>query len=625
MVEVTQTFRQLNLLFILSQTEPDHLNYTKGKKNGTEECDSDGQLPGEINYIPMKQLLATILFLMLVFLACSQPLEPIDRNYYGVPVKIPVFLAGNFAELRPNHFHAGIDIKTQGRTGVPIYAAADGYISRIAISPSGYGKVLYISHPNGTTTVYGHLESFSQAIDDYIRTIQYEKEVFAIDQNVPEALLPVKKGEVVAKSGNSGSSGGPHLHFEIRRTKENMLLNPLLFNMPVKDKTKPTIQALMVYPVSDDASVSAKQNPQRFETILSGNAYKLKTAQTIQVSGKIGFGIQTIDLLDGSPNKCGIYSIKLSIDNELIYSFTMDDFLIEESRYINSHIDYERAVRSGQRLYRTWLEPGNKLNIYENVLKHGVFKATDDQLHQVKYEITDVYGNATSLAFKIQSKEVKISPKETKGELFKYNQNNHIRTEELEFAVPEGALYNDVDFLFVKKAILPRFYSPVFQLHNPYTALHFACPLRIKAIDLPQHLQEKVMLAQIDPATGKIYSATGKFIDGWVEGNIRVLGNYALAVDTIAPQITSLSIADKKTLNDGNSIRFKITDNLSGIETYRGMIDGEWVLFEYDLKNKLITYVFDKKRFRYNKNHEINLEVTDFKGNRSTYKANFYK
>jgi hypothetical protein len=573
----------------------------------------------------MKFIYISILILVFACSGQSQSPETIDSNYYGSPVKIPIFLAGNFAELRPNHFHAGIDIKTQGRTGIPVFSAADGYISRISISPSGYGKVLYVNHPNGTTTVYGHLEGFTNAIDEYIRNIQYEKEVFTIDQQVPEGLLPVKKGDQIARSGNSGSSGGPHLHFEIRRTKEEVYLNPLLYHMPVKDKTKPTIQSIMVYPVSDDASVSGKQTPQKFETIASGNAYQLKVKQIIQVSGKIGFGIQSIDLLDGSPNKCGIYSIKLTIDNELIYSFTMDDLVINESRYVNSHIDYERAIRSGLRLYRTWLEPGNKMSIYNTVEKHGVFKATDDKEHQVKYEITDAYGNSTNIEFAIKSKEIKMPKSEPKGELFKYNHHNRIKNEELDFSVPEGALYSDVDFIYAKKPALSKFYSPVYQLHNPYVPLHFACPLRIKATNLPVKLQGKAMLAQIDPVTGRIFSATGKFIDGWVEGNVRVLGNYALAVDTVKPKITPLSMTDKKTGKVADKIQFKISDNLSGIESFRGKIDDHWVLFEYDLKNNLLSYVFDKKRFQFNKKHSLNLEVTDNKGNTSTYKTNFLK
>ncbi|MBC8005436.1 MAG: M23 family metallopeptidase, partial [Verrucomicrobia bacterium] len=497
----------------------------------------------------MKRVLQILAFSIISLSVWAQPLEPIDANYYAVPVKIPVFLSGNFAELRPNHFHGGIDIKTQGRTGLPIYAAAEGYVSRISVSASGYGRALYIDHPNGTTTVYGHLESFSTKIDDYIRKIQYEKETFAINQLVPAETLPVHKGEVIAKSGNSGSSGGPHLHFEIRRTKEEIMLNPLLFNMPAKDTSKPVVQGLMVYPVSDDASVSGKNQAQRFETVLTGSTYQLKNNQPIPVWGKVGFGLQAVDLLTGSANKCGIYSLKLSVDNEVIYAFTMDDYVLEESKYINSHIDYAQAARSGRRLYRTWLEPGNKLSIYDVAEKRGIYHAEDNQLHKVKYEITDAYGNSTSLAFSIQSKKTAITTPELKGESFKFNRNNHIRNDELVLDIPEGALYNDVDFIYLKKMRNPKFYSPVYQLHNSLVPLHFACPLKIKA-DLPAHLQSKVMLAQVDPTSGRVYSATGKYVDGWVEGNIRVLGNYALAVDTVAPKIIPLSIANKQTLQE---------------------------------------------------------------------------
>lgn len=573
----------------------------------------------------MKRLIEIIAFLVISLSAYSQPLETIDANYYVVPMKIPFFLSGNFAELRPNHFHGGIDIKTQGRTGIPVYAAATGFISRISISPSGYGNALYIDHPNGTTTVYGHLESFAPQIEDYIRKIQYEQKTFAINQIVPAGTLTVKKGEQIAKSGNAGSSGGPHLHFEIRRTKEEIMLNPLLFHMPVKDKTKPVIQALMVYPVSNDAGVSGKQQSQRFETILTGSSYQLKSKLPIAVWGKIGFGLQAVDLLDGNPNKCGIYSLKLSIDNQLIYSFTMDEIVIDESKYINSLMDYALAIHTGRRLYRTWIEPGNKLSIYDVVEKKGIYQATDKKPHHVKYEVSDVYGNATTLAFTIQSKEVALRMAEPTGEPFKYNRNNHIKNDDIEFHIPEGALYEDVDFQYQKKLGNAKFYSPVYQLHNSSVPLHFACLLRIKAVNLPPNLESKVMLAQIDPASGRIYSATGKFVDGWVEGNIRVLGDYTLAVDTVRPKIISLSITNNKTLKEANKVRFIITDNLSGIETLRGTIDGHWVLFEYDLKNNLISYTFDKGRFQFGKNHVLNLEVTDFKGNTSTYKANFYK
>lgn len=573
----------------------------------------------------MKRILVITLLWLIVFQANSQSLPPIDPHYYSSPVKIPIFLSGNFAELRPNHFHGGIDIKTQGRTGLPIYAAAEGMVSRISVNSTGYGNALYIDHPNGTTTVYGHLEKFSPRIEEYIRRIQYEKETFVINQIVPPGTLPVKKGEEVAKSGNTGSSGGPHLHFEIRRTKEEILLNPLLFHMPAQDKIKPVVLSLMVYPVSEEASVSGKNQSQRFEIVQAGGKYTLKNNQPISVWGKIGFGIQAVDLLDGSPNKCGIYSLKLSVDNEVIYAFTMDDVVLAESKYINSHVDYPLAYRTGRRLYRTWLEPGNKLSIYDVIEKKGIFQATDNQLHHVKYDITDVYGNATSLSFTIQSKETPVAQAAAQGEKFRYNHNNHIRNDELEFDVPEGALYDDVDFIYVKKMRNPKFYSAIYQLHNASVPLHFACPLKIKAENLPVNLQSKVMLAQVDPVSGRIHSATGKYVDGWVEGNIRVLGHYALAVDTVAPKIIPLSIANKKTLQEPGRIRFTITDNLSGIDSVRGTIDEKWVLFEYDLKNNLISYTFDKGRLEFGTTHLIHLEVTDFKGNKSTYTANFYK
>lgn len=571
------------------------------------------------------KLLYIIIFLALTSYAIAQEHKNIDRDYYASPVKIPIFLAGNFAELRPNHFHAGIDIKTQGKTGLPVYAAADGYISRISISQTGYGNALYINHPNGTTTVYGHLKSFIKPVQDYIRQIQYEKETFVIDQVLPEDLFPVKKAEQIAFSGNTGSSGGPHLHFEIRKTKEETLLNPLLFNFPVKDKIRPTIQSLMIYPVSEDASVSGKTSPQRLDVALIGNTYQLKVNKIIPVYGEIGFGIQSIDLLDGSTNKCGIYSIRLMVDGQLIYSFTMDDLVMDQTKYVNSHMDYVTAVKTGRRLYRTWLEPGNKMDIYNEVVKHGLYQATDGKLHTVQYEIADVAGNTTNLSFKIQAQKAGLAHQEPTGRHFRYDHKNRIDEESIEFTIPEGALYSDVDFQYSVKPSAPAFFSPVYQLHNTTVPLHFACPLRILADQVPERYHDKVMLAQIDPVSGKIMSATGKYEHGWVEGNIRLLGNYTLAVDTIPPRITPLIFNEKKELKDPTCLQLKVTDNFSGVDTFRGTIDGKWVLFEYDLKNNLLTYVFDKERFELNREHQLVLDVTDFKGNTGTYKVNFRK
>lgn len=573
----------------------------------------------------MKQFFSLLLLLIGGSNVFSQESVKPDPDYFFCPVKIPVTLAGNFAELRPNHFHGGIDIKTQGKTGLEVDAAADGYISRMVISAAGYGRALYINHPNGTTTVYGHLESFAPGIEEYVRNLQYEKETFSIDQLVEPGRFPVKKGELIARSGNTGSSAGPHLHFEIRRTEGEVMLNPLLFNFPVSDKLKPIIQSLMIYPLSDKASVAGRQVQQKFDIVRTTSGYQLKVNKPIDVSGEIGFGIQAFDRMDGTANRCGIFSLKLSVDNQLIYSFTLGEVPVTDTKYVNSQMDYAYAMKTGQRLYKTWLEPGNRLNIYDHIVKHGTFDASDGKLHNVKYEIADVYGNTTIFSFKVQSKEVKITPVSHTGKKFRYNHHNEIRDDGIRFSVPEGAFYTDVDFQYMRKPALAKFYSPVYQLHNALTPLHIACNLKIKAENLPESLQSKVMLAQIDPVSGKIYSATGKYDNGWVEGNIRVLGHYALAVDTNAPKIIPLNPADKKTPADPNVIKFKVTDDLSGIDHFRGTIDGNWVLFEYDLKNNLLSYTFDKKRFNFGKNHQLILEVTDFKGNTNTYKSNFFK
>jgi hypothetical protein len=573
----------------------------------------------------MKQRNLILLFLLSYFSIHAQQPALIDQGYYSPPLKIPFLLSGNFAELRANHFHGGIDIKTQGTTGLPVYAAADGYISRAVISPTGYGKALYISHPNGTTTVYGHLDSFMKPVADKLRALQYKNKTFAIDQNFQEELFPVKKGELIAKSGNSGSSGGPHLHFEIRQGEVLTMFNPLKFGMPVKDQTKPQIQSVIVYPLSDDASVSGKQLKQRFEYKLAGKSYQINNNQAIKVWGKIGFGLQAFDILDGSSNKCGIYSLKLWVDNQLIYSFVLDKVILDESRYINSHIDYDYAFQNGVRIHKSWLEPGNRLSIYDSVVNRGIFDASDGKYHQVKYEITDAKGNSKMLDFTIQSIESKLTTKATKGVKFEYNQNNQIENEEIIFEIPVGAIYNDIDFVYEKKTGTPKFYAPFFRLHHPSVPLHVFCPLKISATQVPERLQSKALIAQIDPSSGKIISASGKYADGWIVSNVRSFGTYTIAVDTLAPKITSLSISEHKILKDPNKISFTVSDQLSGIDQYKGTIDEQWVLFEYDAKNNLMCYSFDKERFQFGKNHVLKFEVTDVKGDKASYKAKFYK
>jgi len=549
-----------------------------------------------------------------------------NDDYYAAPVHVPMFLAGNFGELRSNHFHSGIDIKTQGHTGLPVFAVADGFISRINISPYGFGNALYIDHPNGTTTLYGHLESFSDKIQKYIRAIQYRKESFSVDVSVPPGELPVRNGEQIALSGNSGSSGGPHLHFEIRDTKTQHPLNPLKYHFKIKDGISPKILSVLIYPVSDEAAVAGTCFKQRYETVSDGRIYHILNNPVVPVCGTIGFGVQSVDYLDGSGNKCGIYSLGLRVDNKLVYSFRMDEFGFDESRYVNSLIDYDQKIRSGRNAYKTWIDPGNKLSVYDRSQGSGLYDFSDEKMHEIRYEIADVYGNTSILIFNVVSKKQSIQRENVaSGIPFRYNKENIFKADGIEADFPDGCFYCDFNFEYNHFPAFPGIYSDVYEVHNKYTPVHKFFSIKIETQNLPERLVNKALLAYVNPKTGRVLSSLGgEYRNGWVEAEIRGFGDVAVAVDTIAPSIIPLSLKDG-TLTESDQIRFKIRDNFSGISDFRGTIDAKWVLFEYDAKNNLITYKFDRERFDFGKKHELILNVTDAKGNRSVFKSGFYK
>ncbi len=548
-----------------------------------------------------------------------------DKNYFVSPVKIPILLTGNFGELRSNHFHSGIDIKTQGKSGLPVYASADGTVSRINISPSGFGLALYIDHPNGTTTVYGHLSKLKDKLQKYARDIQHKRESFRVDLSVTKGKFKVKKGELIAYSGNSGSSGGPHLHFEIRKTSNQHPLNPLHYNFSVKDDMKPKMLSVMIYPLSNDAHVSSRQKPKRIETVYYDGAYHLKGNPLVSVYGDIGFGLQALDYLNGSWSKCGIYKIKLSVDGKVIYTFLLDELSFSETRFLNSHIDYNYYQTNWRRIHKNWLEHGNGLNNYHDVINRGITNLSDGQIHKVDYEIADVHGNYSKLSFKVKSKEFTIISKEENGYEVFHDQASTISKNDFSAQFKAGTFYSNHILEYEKKPSNNLFFSEIHKLHNTTIAVHQNYELGIKPINLPDSLQDKAIVVIINEKNRKSYSMGGSYENGWVKTKIRSLGTFAISVDTIAPTISSLSIRNKKNLIEKNRIRFKIKDNLSGISKYKGEIDGKWVLFEYDAKNNLIGYRFDPERFEFKKNHKLRLTVSDTKGNESVYEANFYK
>lgn len=549
-----------------------------------------------------------------------------QEAYYAPPLKIPLYLSGSFAELRNNHFHSGIDIKTQGRIDVPVYCVADGYISRIVVSPFGYGKAIYINHDNGSTSVYGHLHQFSPVIEEYIKNIQYERKSFQVDIPVLPGVFNVLKSEKIALSGNSGSSGGPHLHFELRKTKTENPVNPLKLGFWIKDDIPPKITALEITPLSGSSHVNYSNNKIIYEVELIDGKYRLKNNSVIPVYGEIGFAVEVNDFINGSANKCGINSMELSVDGIILSTFEINSFSFDNSGKINSYIDYEQFIKSNRRFQKTWVDLCNPPENFEFSENRGIFDPMIGAVHQVKIEIKDSHKNTSVLEFSIEGKYREMLPvAEEFTSAFECGQKNHYKTDDFSIELSDNALFSNLLFKYNVHDAGNGYFSSVHEIHKNNVPLYSAANIAVKTKDLDERLAEKALLVNINTETGKFSAAGGKYENGWITGDIKTFGNYAVRIDTIPPTILPLSITNKTTLTEADKIRFEIKDDLAGIENYEGLIDGNWALFEYDAKNNLITHYFDAQRFELNKNHNFKLTVTDKKGNSATYEATFNK
>ena len=573
----------------------------------------------------MKRIVTLIFFqILLINLIFSQTSYP--KNYFRSPMGIPIYVSGNFGELRSNHFHSGIDIRTEGREGLNLYAIADGYVSRIKVSAWGYGFAVYITHPNGYKSVYGHLSKYNSEISKYVEEKQYESETFAMNLYPNPDELPVKKGDIIGLSGNSGHSFGAHLHFEIRDSKKDEPINPLLFGFKVKDNIKPVIKTLAIYPENDTSFIDNRNSKKLFS--VSGGNGKFYVNQTVKVHGSIFFGIEAYDYLNFVNSRNAVSTVKLYVDDTLYYEHNIERFSFWDGRYINSLIDYYERITSGKRIQRSYIDPNNSLNIYKFTKNRGAVIFKDDKIHSVKYIVEDCYGNVASLKFKVQSvtdidKKIKYSNIPTDYQmLMSYKVENLFIKDDIRITVHKHCLYKNLYFKFNSEETYRSNYSELYTVHNEYTALHYPITISINGEKVPENLRDKALIVRID-RKGRTNSHGGRWLNGFLTIKTKTFGQFYIATDETAPKITPINISDKRNMGSQKSIKFKVTDNLSGINTYNGYIDGKWVLFQCDGKNSLFFYEFDERVGK--GKHELVFKVTDNYNNISEYKATFYR
>ena len=572
-------------------------------------------------------MILILIFLLSLLLINTQGEEPKDRSIFISPVKIPLSLSSNFGELRMDHFHSGLDVRTQGVTGKEVLAAASGYVYRISISPGGFGKALYLRHPSGYSTVYGHLDRFTPEIEEYVISRQYEEKSYMVTLWPPKERFKFDQGDVIAYSGNSGSSSGPHLHYEIRKSDDEVPVNPLMFEFGIKDNIKPVIEKLVIYPVGRKTLIN-NQNKQLKVNVYGGNGdYSISSKNEISISGNAGFGFKAYDLLNESYSKCAVYTIELKIDSLPVFNYKMDAFAFSESRYVNSHIDYETLQRENIYIERAFILPNDKLSAYGNVINNGIVNFADKRNHHVELIVSDIHGNKSVLSFYVNSVPAVVQENQAKTDenspvVMPYNRNNKFVSKNIAVNIPSGALYDTLYFEFKRSAGNPLMFSDVYQIHNKYTPLHKTYNLSIKPDRIPAGKESKMLIIQLADDINKI-PLPSTWNNGYLLANPGAFGTFFIGIDTIPPLISFNGFSSGANMTGKTSMKVKISDELSGIKTYEPVIDGKWALFEYDQKNNLLTYSFDPKRIHKDTKHNLILKVTDNCDNLSTFKCEF--
>ncbi|MDY2586879.1 M23 family metallopeptidase [Winogradskyella aquimaris] len=560
----------------------------------------------------MKKIL---LFFLISSSLYSQSEYP--QDYFRSPLDITLVLSGTFSELRSAHFHSGLDIKTQQKQGLKVYATADGYVSRIKISHYGYGKALYVTHPNGYTTVYAHLQKFSDRIEKYIKECQYEKESYEVEVFPSTQELLVSKDEVIAYSGNTGGSGGPHLHFEIRDNQERPI-NPMLFGIDIKDSKRPFVSAVYAYPKDNHAVINGKNERVPLRLIPQKNGdYDV---EKIRAYGQIGFGVTSYDKQDLAPNNNGVYNIQTFFNGNKSLEIDFRRFSFDETKHIKRLIDYEYLKTKRSRIQKLFIEKNNPLSLYKDAYDNGYITVEDSTSSVYKVRIRDFKGNETWVNIPIEGKyeAVESSTEDESNKTLIYaNQPTELKSGLVTVNFYDSTVYEDVAIDF-------RVSADTLFLHEDHIPLQKNFYINY---DLSQYKSEhldKIFIARLFG-----YYKRPSYVNTKRKGNVlsagsKFFGTYTLAMDTVAPTITPVNFKDKKWLSKYRYLKVKIDDDLSGISKYRATVNGQWILMEYDYKTNMLVHDFNDNVVKDTKN-DLKIIVTDNVGNSSTFEATFFR
>lgn len=555
-----------------------------------------------------------IFALLISQITSAQNIYP--QDYFVNPLDIPLVLSGTFAELRSNHFHSGLDIKTQNQTGLEVKAVAGGYVSRIKVSHYGYGKALYITHPNGYTSVYAHLQRFSPPIEAYVKKHQYEKESYEIELFPKSNALLIEKSELIAYSGNSGGSGGPHLHFEIRDNAERPI-NPMLFGMDVKDTTKPIITAIYAYPVDENASINHSNTKQKLNLIPTKNGDYI--VKDIEALGKIGFGISTTDRQDMAANRNGVSKIQTFLNGSKNFEIDFKRFSFDETKHINKLIDYEHYKTKKERVQKLFKD-NNPLSIYSNLKDDGYITIEDSTFAVYKIRVSDFKNNDTWVTVSIkadQSKIVKPKDKKTTPYFINANEPSHLNEGHISVDFYKNTFYENLYIDFKVK-------NDTLTLHEDTVPLKKSFNINFDISKYNNEDKNKLYIARLVGFKNSPYYITTQRKDNILTATTKILGTHALAIDTIKPSIMSVNFKKNQWLSKYRYLKIKINDTESGISNYRATINGKWILMEYDYKTKTLTHDFNDGCITETKNN-LKVIVTDNVGNSSTFESLFYR